>query len=50
MQLTADPCYELMYSVIFNYRQYWTFRGLKSDIVVTQFSRYDRQKGLDKPV
>ena len=26
------------------------FLGLKPDIVVTQFPRYDRQKGLDKPV
>ena len=24
--------------------------GLESDIVVTQFPRYDSQKGLDKPV
>ena len=26
------------------------FLGLKSDIVVAQFPRYDSQKGLDKPV
>ena len=26
------------------------FLGLKSDIMVTQFPRYDSQKGLDKPV
>ena len=26
------------------------FPGLKSDTLVTQFPRYDRWKGLDKPV
>ena len=35
-------CSELMYSVIFNYRQYWTISWTKSlvCIMVTQFPRY----------